>query len=807
MKQSIPGSTSLFSPSTATVAAFLFCSLMAGSGQTVASTPPYVVTDVGPFYRVWQRTVPLTNSTTGQITQQVQRYTELEDGIYYPSNGMWVESQDLIEISSNGAQAVHGPMQAAFDADITSRGAVTLTSPSGEVFKSHPLGLFYSDPGSGKVAQIASIQPSVGRLYPPNVVVFSNALSGLRADLMLVWAKNGYEQNLVIEQAPPLPESFGLSSATAHLQFWSAIDDWPEPLEQRQVQLKPGLTDHILMFNGCWFPVGSAFALGAQPTPTAGQPVRIRVLSPSDPGAVPVAKSIVTIGNQKVLIEELNYTDLASAFTALPRAASPANKGKLLRLAGDVGVPPKSLAPRTNTSRIDVASTGYSPSGVVIDYTTLFGNTNSYTFYGGETYRINNAFTVGPGLATFQQNACIKFAFGSYLLLSGTVAFPPSYPVVFTSKDDNWYGYTMPDSTAEPGYSAAKAIWIYYPTVQTTINNALVRCAGRCVRYDQSRPALAPLISNSAFQRSFIGAEVNIPGDIITLSRDTSCNDPTPVSIVAGSVAGTVTADCGVSPPAMVNDPRTDLTGLDPSKNSQSECSFVLPDSSTVVAAFWNTHLSEYALGIDHSDFPGIVSPRSISWAVSGNSGSTFSDSGPILPISTTIRNGTLVANGAAAVTNGDAGDPVMCYDPGTGGPNGTIYLLANPSREQSYWNGFRLWKSTDKGATFTFVNGNVPGAVVAADKPMIKVSSTTHDIYAAGAQAGNTVWAAHSGNGGLSWDNYKTIETSSPSSGTDIAIDASGTVYFFWLQGAGTGPTVNKLRYAWLLSTNWSSP
>lgn len=89
--------------------------------------------------------MPLTNSTTGQIAQKVQSYTELEDGLYYLSNGMWAESQDLIEIGANGAQAVRGPLQADFNGDITASGAVILTSPSGEVFKSHPLGLFYSD--------------------------------------------------------------------------------------------------------------------------------------------------------------------------------------------------------------------------------------------------------------------------------------------------------------------------------------------------------------------------------------------------------------------------------------------------------------------------------------------------------------------------------------------------------------------------------------------------------------------------------------------------------------------------------------
>ena len=167
--------------------------------QVAVSNPPYSIVDRGPFWRVLQRTVAVTDNVTGQVSQQVQSYTELEDGMNYLSNGQWVDAQDLIEATSTGAEAIHGQMTANFSSDITSSGAITLSTAT-ETFQSHPIGLFYFDSGSGKVAQLGSVQPSVGTLYPPNVIVFSNVLSGLRADLMLVWAKNGFEQNLVLKQ-------------------------------------------------------------------------------------------------------------------------------------------------------------------------------------------------------------------------------------------------------------------------------------------------------------------------------------------------------------------------------------------------------------------------------------------------------------------------------------------------------------------------------------------------------------------------------------------------------------------------------
>ena len=78
--------------------------------QNVSSDPPYSILDRGPFYRVLQRNVSVTNSVTGEVTQQVQSYTDLEDGMNYLSSGQWVEAQDVIELTPTGAQAIHGQM-------------------------------------------------------------------------------------------------------------------------------------------------------------------------------------------------------------------------------------------------------------------------------------------------------------------------------------------------------------------------------------------------------------------------------------------------------------------------------------------------------------------------------------------------------------------------------------------------------------------------------------------------------------------------------------------------------------------------
>ena len=135
--------------------------------QTGNTDPPYSVVDRGPFYRVLQRTVSVTDDATGQVSQQVQGYTELEDGLNYLSNGVWVTSQDLVEVTATGAQAVHGQMTGTFSSDITSVGAITLTTAT-ESFQSHPIGLFYTDYASGKVAKIGSSLPLTVFLSSPS---------------------------------------------------------------------------------------------------------------------------------------------------------------------------------------------------------------------------------------------------------------------------------------------------------------------------------------------------------------------------------------------------------------------------------------------------------------------------------------------------------------------------------------------------------------------------------------------------------------------------------------------------------------
>ncbi|HXP62109.1 MAG TPA: hypothetical protein VN829_16550 [Dongiaceae bacterium] len=777
-----------------------------------AQGPAYSVTERGAFYRVRQATLSATNKVTGEVVQQVQSYTELGDGLNYLTNGQWAEAQDLIELTPSGAAAVHGQMTASFSRDITRAGAITLTTPSGLVFQSHPLGLYYADAVSGKVARLGSVQSSAGVLYRPNVLVFTNVLAGLNADLMLVWAKGGFQQSLVLNQAPPAPESFGFSNATCRVQFWSAMDACPAPLEQRPVRLRSGLIDNLLIFPDCWFPVGSASALMGSPLPAPGQAAQVPLSSPSGTDAIDTAKSLVSIAGQQVLIREVNYTNLLPAFNGLSQAAPPVSPRTVEPAARSQLLPSPGRA-KPQDLPIQAASTPYLVRGVVLNGPQLSGSTNSYTFISGATYCISNSFTVGPGAATFQPNACLKFASGAWLLVSGPVSFPASGSnVVFTSVNDDAYGAVIINSTAMPDYAASRALWMYYQTNTSTIQNALFRWAQIGLEYNenggvQNRPALR----SAFFQDSLIGVYAYVPGDTLYLSGVSECNVVTPISscLDCGSVSGSMTTNCVVSV-ALVNDPAQDSGDTDAThdinKNSESECTFILAHgSSTIVAAFSDTHLDEYGYGQNATNFPGIAAPRSTWWARSTDGGASFADANPLPP------------NPQTNAWTGDAPNPAMAYDPGyPTGPNGTVYLLANCSREPATWMGFRLWTSANLGRTFSLLNTNVPGGawgISNVDRPMIKANTSTHDLYAAGLGTSGTntgAFAAHSGNGGANWNLYQFFDVHA--TWCDIVITPGGAVYVTWVAYTNDATFTyftNRLRYAWLVpgSNSWSGP
>ncbi len=473
-------------------------------------------------------------------------------------------------------------------------GAVVLTTASGQTFRTQPLGLYYFDAASGQSVLLAPVQDSVGLLVPPNRVVYTNAFGAL-ADLLYVYSTNGFEQNVVLLQAPPPPSAFGLSAAT-RLEVWTAFAG-PAPLEQRPIVLKqqtvpvlrqtmaePDLIDHILIFADCWFPRGTAFVADSSTLPPLGQPAAILLARPSDTNQLFVAKKLVQMGQQTVLVESVDFEDLAPKLAALEHAAlrpDPSTAGRLLarsrldnsstprRPGHEPGDASHSLAPRgtsgargrSSAQPMALARGPYTPRGVVLDYTVLSGSASSYTFTSGTTYYIPSGFWVGSGTATFLTNACLKFASNASLVVYGPVCFPgcnsqttaPSGlgpissgpPVIFTSKDDNAWGAVITNSTGLPYCAASAALEFYYETGATTVNDVRVLWAQRGIEEDEGSGVYdKPTISNTALENCNIGVYLNVANDTLSLSQVTQCAVVTPLYYVSGNYSGSTTTDC-----------------------------------------------------------------------------------------------------------------------------------------------------------------------------------------------------------------------------------------------------------------------
>jgi hypothetical protein len=276
----------------------------------------------GPHHRVVNRRVQETLSD-GRVVEQVRQYTELGTGLHYwdATTGQYKDTEELIEVVNGFAVAQRGPHKVIFAANPNSPGAVDLESPDGKQFRSHVVGLAYTDADSGRSVIVAEIQDCVGVVVPPNTVVFQSAFSGdCDADIRYRYTKAGLEQDIVIVRAPPPPEAWGLPSATTRLECFTEFIELPEgtftevflkqePDRNRAAQMmEADLVDQQLDFGAMKFPAGFAFPLDGDSDPFSGN-------------AVPTAKSLTRLEGRTFLIERVDYVSIRPFLDRLPQTA------------------------------------------------------------------------------------------------------------------------------------------------------------------------------------------------------------------------------------------------------------------------------------------------------------------------------------------------------------------------------------------------------------------------------------------------------------------------------------------------------
>ena len=427
-------------------------------GQISADTKEareFSIVERGANHRVWCKVTVETN-LIGRVQFRTNAITELETGMHFAENGEWKETKAEIELLADGAAATNGPHKVFFAGNVNTVGAIDLITPDGKRLRSRVFGLSYFDSASGRVVLLAETQDSIGQLIGANEVLYTNAFDDVLADVQYIYTKAGFEQNIILREAPPSPEEFELNPATTRLQVLTEFYDPPKPTKRPMAASRTNdLTDETLDFGGMKIGAGKAFTLG--------QEDRIR-------NSVRVAKQWARLDGRQFLVEEVPFLKVDQQMKALTRnkrqaSAKPhrTGQGESLMAALKAMMPRRTAKVSSGAMKMAKA-TGSSKPGFVLDY-QLMGSEADFTFKGDTTYYLTNGVYL-TGVITIEGGAVVKFgtnsaasiSFAGHNVICRTEAYRPA---IFTCKDDNSVGETIAGSTGNPvGYYGGMLEWV-----------------------------------------------------------------------------------------------------------------------------------------------------------------------------------------------------------------------------------------------------------------------------------------------------------------------------------------------------------
>jgi len=385
--------------------------------------------------RVWERQV-VTRTASGQATTNIQRYTELATGLNYKdTNGQWVASRPQITLTPRGgAEAIQGQHKVYFPPDIYNA-PLEVVTPDGKHLRSRPLFLGYDD---GKLrVMIAQLKHSIGTLVNSNQMMYPDAFTDIKADLLCTYRKSGFECDIIFREQPSRPESFGLDSSASTIQLFTEFYDTADPKpSDTLMDWDFGLVDSTLKFGALTMGHGKAFA-----TSTTGSS-----------SSSPVYKTWAHLQGRTFLIEELPLPNIKNELASLPPPAGNGKPSRHIASANRILPPSPQFAPETN--QIQVASIDLNKEpGVVLDWSEVVGGADSYTFTSGMTYLVNGPVGLGCSVV-FEGGAVIKYTdqadWGIELDCDPSFPSDTDQRVIFTSMNDDSVGDPIETSTGNP---------------------------------------------------------------------------------------------------------------------------------------------------------------------------------------------------------------------------------------------------------------------------------------------------------------------------------------------------------------------
>jgi hypothetical protein len=226
--------------------------------NSVVTSTNFQIVAVAANSQIWQNVVPGFTNQSGQVTYLTNSYTELATGLNHLVDGHWVPSSEDIQITVGGGVATNGQHQVGFAANINESNAVEIVTPDGQDLRTHIMGMSYYDSATGSNVLFAELQDSFGQVVANNQVVYPNAFTDCDADVRYTYTRDGFEQDIVVQQQFPAPESYGLNPDTTWLQVWTEFYDPPTPA----IEQTPDGTDERLDFGIMKMERGKAFILG-----------------------------------------------------------------------------------------------------------------------------------------------------------------------------------------------------------------------------------------------------------------------------------------------------------------------------------------------------------------------------------------------------------------------------------------------------------------------------------------------------------------------------------------------------------------
>lgn len=441
-------------------------------------TEPTVV-ERGAHHRIWRR-FEIEMGPDGKENRKPRQYTELGTGLHYQENGEWKETKEEIEIQGDVAVASKGPHKVKFAPNLNSAGAIEVTTPDGKTVRSHVLGLSYDDPVTGKAVVIAEVKDCVGKVIPPNQVIYEDAFTdGIKADVRLTYKKSGIEQDVILRAQPPVPEVYGLNSSSARLQVLTEFLDAPVVRKKAGIESMKGqatkmvIEDSEVEFGSMRLIRGRAFSLDEEAPKAKADATRSGWSGrPGTLDSVPVGKQVFNLDGRTIMAEEVSVPAIRKELEKLPSGDQTSHgiSKKVIRQTASKGLQlPALKTAKTNSKPMQTASIRQNSPGYVLDYVQIYQNTNALVFQADCTYYISSP-VLAYGDIVVEGGTVIKFDRDIYIEMDGNVICKtaPYCPAIITGLDDDSVGENISGSTGEfSGYYAAPPFYSWSSDTKT----------------------------------------------------------------------------------------------------------------------------------------------------------------------------------------------------------------------------------------------------------------------------------------------------------------------------------------------------